>query len=352
MTNKVIMVTGGAGFIGSALIKHLLKFGGKNLTIISVDNLNEYYDVNLKLKRIQEIEEIAKTREADSVYCVFKMCDVSIKDHVDRLIECYHPVIIVHLAAQAGVTESLYHPDSYIKSNIEGFYNILEACRKNPVKKLLYASSSSVYGDSVGTCYDSLTDGTETDHPLSLYAMTKKSNELMAYTYSHLYGIPTIGMRFFTVYGESSRPDMFCYKIAEQISQGKQIRLSSVDGKWCERNFTYIGDVIKSIMLLMDDEESSVKGFYDVVNICNENHPSVFEFANTMLECLKAVELVDQSKELDYVAQPVEKGNTHSVFGSSHKLEVWTGFKPYIDIKIGIEQFVYWYKSWISHKMG
>jgi UDP-glucuronate 4-epimerase len=289
---------------------------------------------------------VAKRREKDGVCYEFIKCDISHNDEVKHLFELYHPDIVVHLAAQAGVTNSLRHPDDYMSSNVNGFYNILEACKEYPVKKLLYASSSSVYGDSIGECDDSLTDGTNTDHPLSLYAASKKCNELMAYTYSHLYGIPTIGLRFFTVYGESGRPDMFCYKIAEQMVQGKQIRLSSVNGKWCERNFTYVGDVVKSIMRLMDDEKSFAKGYYETVNICNDNHPSVFEFATTMLDCLKAEGLVDQNAELNYAIQPLEEGNTHSVFGSSYKLDVWTGFKPIIDIKEGIPQFVRWYKSW------
>jgi UDP-glucuronate 4-epimerase len=346
MTNRTILVTGGAGFIGSTLVKNLLLTCGEDLTVVSVDNISDFFENPLKYARLQEIRAIEKESDQHVNY-IFHMHDISNKKAVMQLFQTYHPDIVIHLAAHAGVTDSIHHPDDYVSSNLNGFYNILEACRTYPVKKFLYASSSSVYGDHIGKCDDCITEGDPlTNHPLSLYAATKKCNETLAYTYSHLYGIPSIGMRFFTVYGESGRPDMFCYKIAEQMLSGKQIRLSKVNGKWCERNFTHVEDVVKAIRYLIDDDESYEKGYYEIVNICNDNHPSVYEVASIMMKYLKDTGMVDQHTELDYVEQPLEEGNTHSVFGSSHKLRDLTGFTPCIDIDAGIARFVQWFKIW------
>ena len=280
LNNKTVLITGAAGFIGSFLTKELLN-SVKNIKIVGIDNLNAYYDVSLKETRLKEIEKLAKEKNKEFIF--YKQ-DISDKAELDGLFLRYSFDVVINLAAQAGVRYSIENPDAYIKSNIIGFYNILEAVRHNPVKHLIYASSSSVYGENSKIPYST---EDKTDSPVSLYAATKKSNELLAYSYAKLYGIPCTGLRFFTVYGPMGRPDMAYFGFTDKLLKGKNIDIFNYGN--CKRDFTYVDDIVSGIVKVAycppekKDGEKAVTP-HRVYNIGNNHPEDLLEFVKILQE--------------------------------------------------------------------
>ncbi len=334
-----ILVTGSAGFIGFHLSKRLLKEENK---VIGIDNLNDYYDVNLKKDRLSMLEE----------YEEFKFAKVSLEDkkEIDRVFEENDIEIVVNLAAQAGVRYSLKNPYAYIESNVMGFMNILEACRYNEVKHLVYASSSSVYGSNVKMPF-SVHDNV--DHPVSLYAATKKSNELMAHTYSHLYGLPTTGLRFFTVYGPWGRPDMAYFLFTKAIFNDKPIKVFN-NGKM-ERDFTYIDDIIEGVVRVMKNPPMANEDWdklnpdpgtsyapFKVYNIGNNQPVQLMKFIETIEEKI--------GKKAKKKFLPLQAGDVPKTYADIDDLIEDVGFKPNTSIDEGIGKFVKWYKEYYNKK--
>lgn len=330
---KLILVTGTAGFIGFHLSKKLLEQG---YDIIGIDNLNSYYDVNLKLQRLEQLKPFDKF--------TFVKGDIADKTFLEKIFEEYKPQIVINLAAQAGVRYSIENPDIYIQSNIIGFYNILEACRNFPVKHLIFASSSSVYGGNKTTPFST---NHNVDHPVSLYAATKKSNELMAHTYSHLYGIPTTGLRFFTVYGPWGRPDMAYYSFTDAIFSDRPIKVFN-HGK-LERDFTYVDDIVEGIVKLLpltpktnpkwsevSDELSESFAPYKIYNIGNSQPVSLEKFISVLEETI--------GKKANKVYVDMQPGDVLKTYADVSNLEKAIGFKPGTSIEEGLKQFVGWYK--------
>ena len=254
LEGKCILVTGSAGFIGSNLVKRLFK-DVKDATIVGIDNMNDYYDVHLKEFRLRELETVASDYQSSAINYHFVKGDISDRSTIDSLFAEYNPSVVVNLAAQAGVRYSITNPDAYIQSNLIGFYNILEACRHNPVEHLVYASSSSVYGSNKKIPYS--TDD-KVDNPVSLYAATKKSNELMAHAYSKLYNIPSTGLRFFTVYGPAGRPDMAYFGFTNKLREGKTIQIFNYGH--CKRDFTYVDDIVEGVVCVMQHAPEKANG--------------------------------------------------------------------------------------------
>lgn len=330
---KLILVTGTAGFIGFHLSKKLLEQG---YDIIGIDNLNSYYDVNLKLQRLEQLKPFDKF--------TFVKGDIADKTFLEKIFEEYKPQIVINLAAQAGVRYSIENPDIYIQSNIIGFYNILEACRNFPVKHLIFASSSSVYGGNKTTPFST---NHNVDHPVSLYAATKKSNELMAHTYSHLYGIPTTGLRFFTVYGPWGRPDMAYYSFTDAIFSDRPIKVFN-HGK-LERDFTYVDDIVEGIVKLLpltpktnpkwsevSDELSGSFAPYKIYNIGNSQPVQLEKFISVLEETI--------GKKANKIYVDMQPGDVLKTYADVNDLEKAIGFKPSISIEEGLKQFVGWYK--------
>jgi len=318
-----VLVTGAAGFIGFHLSKKLLESG---IEIIGYDNLNDYYDPKLKYARLEKLEEYSNF--------TFIKGDLADKNAVNELFECYKPEIVVNLAAQAGVRYSIDNPQAYIDSNIVGFFNILEACRNNPVKHLLYASSSSVYGNQEKTPFS--TDD-NVDHPISLYAATKKSNELMAYTYSHLYNIPATGLRFFTVYGPFGRPDMAYFSFTNKIFKGEKIKIFNNGDMY--RDFTYVGDIVNGIcnMLEYPPKADANGDRYKVYNIGNNKPEKLMDFIETLEEC------IGRRAEKEYL--PMQPGDVYQTYADVSELMKDFDFKPSTSIKDGLMEFAKWYKE-------
>lgn len=318
-----ILVTGAAGFIGFHLSKRLLDEGKK---VIGFDNMNPYYDVRLKESRLNILKEYDNF--------IFIKGDLADKEAVNHIFEQYQPEIVVNLAAQAGVRYSIENPGAYIESNIIGFFNILEACRYHKPKHLIYASSSSVYGANKKVPFST---EDKTDQPVSLYAATKKSNELLAYAYSKLYSIPSTGLRFFTVYGPYGRPDMAYYSFTEKIIKGEPIKVFNNGDMY--RDFTYIDDIVEGIFRLLEfiprEDENNVE--YKVYNIGNNHPEKLMDFIEILEECIgkKAV------KEF----YPMQPGDVYQTFADVGDLMEDVGFKPAIKLKIGIEKFIKWYKN-------
>lgn len=341
LKGKTILITGAAGFIGSNLVKELFNTVD-NIKIIGIDNMNDYYDVSIKEYRLEKINKLNKN-------FIFIKGDISDKETIDNLFNEYKPSVVVNLAAQAGVRYSITNPDAYIKSNLIGFYNILEACRHNEVEHLVYASSSSVYGTNKKVPYS--TDD-KVDNPVSLYAATKKSNELMAHAYSKLYNIPSTGLRFFTVYGPAGRPDMAYFGFTNKLLKGETIEIFNYGN--CKRDFTYIDDIVEGVKRVMQgapDKKLGEDGLpippYAVYNIGNQNPENLLDFVDILQQ-----ELVDAGvlpKDYDFEAHkklvPMQAGDVPITYADSTPLEKDFGFKPSTSLRTGLRNFAKWYKE-------
>ena len=323
-TSKKILITGAAGFIGFHLAKRLLDM---RTTVLGLDNLNDYYDVSLKESRLHILE--------DYPAFTFVKGDLADADTVNEQFETFQPDIVVNLAAQAGVRYSIDHPRSYIDSNIIGFFNILEACRHHPVEHLLFASSSSVYGNQQKTPFST---NDNVDHPISLYAATKKSDELMAYTYSHLYGIPATGLRFFTVYGPYGRPDMAYFKFANKIRKGEPIQIYNHGDMY--RDFTYVDDIVTGIehMLCNPPKTNELGDLYKVYNIGNHKPEQLMHFIEVLEHAL------GQTAEEEYL--PMQPGDVYQTYADVTDLQKDFDFKPETTIEEGLGKFAVWYKKY------
>lgn len=333
--SKTYLITGAVGFIGMYLSKGLLDKGCK---VIGIDNINDYYDVNLKYTRLETLEKCSNF--------TFIKCDISDKEKVMDIFKEYKPNIVVNLAAQAGVRYSIENPDVYISSNVIGFYNILEACRYNPVDHLVYASSSSVYGANKKVPFE---ESDFVDNPVSLYAATKKSNELMAHTYSHLYKIPTTGLRFFTVYGPLGRPDMAYFGFTNKYFKGESIKIFN-NGDFendLYRDFTYVDDIVEGIERLLENP-SKEEVPYRVFNIGNNTPEKLMTFITTLEKCLSK----SLGKEVVFKKEfePIKKGDVPRTYASTEKLEEVVEFKPKIPIEKGLQKFSDWYIKYYSKK--
>ena len=345
LNNKTILVTGGAGFIGSNLIKRLFA-DTKGSTIINIDNMNNYYDVSLKEWRLQELEKAASAISHQTSYFFIKG-DLADKATIGALFEKYKPQIVVSLAAQAGVRYSIENPDAYIMSNMMGFYNILEACRHNPVEHLVYASSSSVYGGNKKVPFS--TDD-RVDNPVSLYAATKKSNELFAHCYSKLYNIPTTGLRFFTVYGPAGRPDMAYFGFTNKLLKGETIQIFNYGN--CRRDFTYVDDIVEGIVRVMQGAPERKNGDdglpvppYAVYNIGGGQPENLLDFVTILQEELVRAGVLPP--DFDFEAHkklvPMQPGDVPTTYADATALERDFGFTPKITLREGLRQFAEWY---------
>lgn len=333
LSNKTIFVTGAAGFIGSYLSKKLLS-DDKTVKIIGIDCITDYYDTSLKEARLEMLSEFKER-------FVFEKADISDKALVDSLFEKYHPQIVVNLAAQAGVRYSITNPDAYIKSNILGFYNILEACRANPVEHLVYASSSSVYGTNKKVPYST---EDKVDNPVSLYAATKKSNELFAHAYSKLYKIPSTGLRFFTVYGPMGRPDMAYFKFTNKLVKGEPIEIYNMGDMY--RDFTYIDDIVTGIVNVMkkSPDETEDGAPYKVYNIGNNKPESLMYFVETLEKCLINEGIIKEPGKK--VLLPMQPGDVYQTYADVKDLEKDFNFAPKTPLATGLENFAKWYVNY------
>ena len=331
LENKKILITGSNGFIGYHLSSRLLK-DVEGIEIIGVDNMNDYYDVRLKQERLNELQALEKNY-------TFIKGDISDKQFIDELFETNHFDIVINLAAQAGVRYSLENPDVYIQANVIGFYNILEAVRNHPVEHLIYASSSSVYGGNEKVPFS--TDD-KVDHPVSLYAATKKTDELLAYTYTHLFGMKTTGLRFFTVYGPKGRPDMAYFSFTNKLLNNEKIRIFNY-GK-CERDFTYVDDIVEGIIRIMDQ---GPKEDYNLYNIGNSHPENLMDFVYTLTECLKNNKVLSDDfnvyEHMELVA--MQPGDVPVTYSDTAPLMNDYGFKPETPLREGLDRFARWYKE-------
>lgn len=337
---KTILVTGAAGFIGANLVKELLSTTEDK--IVGIDNLNDYYDVTLKEYRLKEIESL----DGDFTFVKGSIADKSL---LDSLFETYNFNIVVNLAAQAGVRYSITNPDVYIESNMIGFYNILEECRHHPVEHLVYASSSSVYGSNKKVPYS--TDD-KVDNPVSLYAATKKSNELFAHAYSKLYNIPSTGLRFFTVYGPAGRPDMAYFSFTNKLIKGETIKIFNYGN--CKRDFTYVDDIVKGIKLVMDKAPLKKNGEdglpippYAVYNIGNNNPENLLDFVQILSEELVRAGVLPSDYDFESHKELVtmQPGDVPITYADTSALERDFGFKPSTTLRDGLRAFAEWYKK-------
>lgn len=342
LDSKTILVTGAAGFIGSNLVKRLFK-DTKNTTIIGIDNMNDYYDVSLKKFRLKEIEESVPS----AIVWKFVKGDISDKEIIDGLFEKYRPTVVVNLAAQAGVRYSITNPDAYIQSNLIGFYNILEACRHYPVEHLVYASSSSVYGSNKKIPYS--TDD-KVDNPVSLYAATKKSNELLAHAYSKLYNIPSTGLRFFTVYGPAGRPDMAYFGFTNKLVKGETIQIFNYGN--CKRDFTYVDDIVEGVVRIMQGAPEKKVGDdglplppYYVYNIGNNHPENLLDFVDILQQELIRAKVLPSDYDFDSHKQlvPMQPGDVPITYADVSALERDFGFKPKTGLREGLRKFAKWY---------
>ena len=342
LENKVVLVTGAAGFIGANLVKRLLN-EFNSVKVIGIDSITEYYDVRLKYERLQELSAYGDR-------FVFIKDSIANKEIVESIFTNYHPQVVVNLAAQAGVRYSITNPDAYIESNLIGFYNILEACRHHSVEHLVYASSSSVYGSNKKVPYS--TDD-KVDNPVSLYAATKKSNELMAHAYSKLYNISSTGLRFFTVYGPCGRPDMAYFSFANKLLKGETIQIFNYGN--CKRDFTYIDDVVEGMVRIIQHTPEKRNGEdglpvppYKVYNIGNNSPENLFDFVTILQEELIAAKVLPSdynfNKHKELVA--MQPGDVPVTFADTRPLEDDFGFKPGTSLQIGLRRFVEWYAKY------
>ena len=344
---KTILVTGAAGFIGANLVKRLFS-DQKGATIVGFDNMNDYYDVTLKEYRLKQLE--ALSQQSSDVRWTFIKGTIADKELVDKLFAEHKFDIVVNLAAQAGVRYSIENPDAYIQSNIIGFYNILEACRHNPVEHLVYASSSSVYGGNKKVPF-SVDD--MVDHPISLYAATKKSNELFAHCYSKLYNIPTTGLRFFTVYGPAGRPDMAYFGFTDKLLRGETIQIYNYGN--CLRDFTYVDDIVEGIVRVMNkapEKKTGEDGLpippYKVYNIGGGQPENLLDFVTILQEELVRAKVMPSDYDFDAHKQlvPMQLGDVPTTYADASALERDFGFVPKIPLREGLKRFAEWYKSY------
>ena len=353
LINKPILVTGAAGFIGSNLVMELLRTV-PGVRILGLDNVNDYYDVSIKEYRLAEIEKLA-SQHPD---CTWEFVKGNIADRglIDTLFEKHHFSVVVNLAAQAGVRYSITNPDVYIESNIIGFYNILEACRNHPVEHLVYASSSSVYGTNKKIPYST---EDKVDNPVSLYAATKKSNELMAHAYSKLYNIPSTGLRFFTVYGPAGRPDMAYFGFTNKLREGKTIQIFNYGN--CKRDFTYVDDIVEGVKRVMQCAPEKITGEdglpippYRVYNIGNNQPENLLDFVDILQQELIAAGVL--SPDYDFVAHkelvPMQPGDVPITYADTSDLERDFGFKPNTSLRAGLRKFALWYKDFYRENEG
>lgn len=346
LPNKTILVTGAAGFIGSNLVWRLLETQSP-VKIVGIDNLNDYYDVSLKHWRLEQTGKKAAEHPASD--WVFLRGDIADRDTIDGIFAQYHPDIVVNLAAQAGVRYSIVNPDAYIHSNLIGFYNILEACRRNPVEHLVYASSSSVYGSNQKMPYS--TDD-RVDNPVSLYAATKKSNELMAHAYAKLYSIPSTGLRFFTVYGPAGRPDMAYFGFTDKLRNGETIQIFNYGN--CKRDFTYIDDIVEGVVRVMQgapEKKTGKDGLpippYAVYNIGNQNPENLLDFVDILQQELVSAGVLpaDYDFEAHKKLVPMQPGDVPVTYADTTPLERDFDFRPATPLRQGLRSFAQWYRE-------
>jgi len=345
LNKKTILITGSSGFIGSNLCKRILN-EYNDCKVIGLDNMNDYYDVSLKEYRLKELEKFDNF--------TFIKGDLADKSLIEKIFAENKFDIVVNLAAQAGVRYSIDHPDAYIESNLIGFYNILEACRHNPVEHLVYASSSSVYGSNKKVPYS--TDD-KVDNPVSLYAATKKSNELLAHAYSKLYNIPTTGLRFFTVYGPAGRPDMAYFGFTNKLINGETIKIFNYGN--CKRDFTYVDDIVEGIIRVMkgapekkDGEDGLPLPPYAVYNIGNNNPENLLDFVQILQEELVRAGVLpeDYDFESHKGLVPMQPGDVPITYADTTPLEKDFGFKPSTSLREGLRKFAEWYKEFYIDK--
>ena len=340
MQSNVVFITGSSGFIGSNLAKRILTTE-PDTKVIGLDNMNDYYDVRIKEARLAELQKFENY--------TFIKGNLADKSLINSIFEQYHPDIVVNLGAQAGVRYSITNPDAYIESNMIGFYNILEACRHYPVKHLVYASSSSVYGSNKKVPYS--TDD-KVDNPVSLYAATKKSNELMAHAYSKLYNIPSTGLRFFTVYGPAGRPDMAYFGFTNKLVNGETIKIFNYGN--CKRDFTYVDDIVEGVVRVMakaPEKKNGEDGLpippYAVYNIGNSDPENLLDFVQILSEELVRAGVLpaDYDFEAHKELVPMQPGDVPVTFADTEPLERDFGFKPHTPLRDGLRKFAEWYKE-------
>ena len=338
--NQCVLITGASGFIGSNLAKRILT-DEPDTRVIGLDNMNDYYDVRIKEARLKELEAFPNY--------VFVKGNLADKSLVFDLFETYHPAIVVNLAAQAGVRYSIINPDAYVESNLLGFYNILEACRHYPVEHLVYASSSSVYGANKKVPYST---EDKVDNPISLYAATKKSNELLAYAYSKLYNIPSTGLRFFTVYGPAGRPDMAYFGFTDKLRAGQTIEIFNYGN--CKRDFTYIDDIVEGVIRVMRKPPQKKTGEdglpiapYAVYNIGNSNPENLLDFVQILSEELVRAGVLPEDYDFEAHKKlvPMQPGDVPVTYADTTPLERDFGFRPHTPLREGLRKFARWYKE-------
>ena len=337
---KNIFITGVAGFIGSNLAKRILK-EENDIQIIGLDNLNEYYDIKIKEWRLAELNKFSNFK--------FIKGDLADKETVENIFKEYHPNIVVNLAAQAGVRYSITNPDAYIQSNLIGFYNILECCRHYPVEHLVYASSSSVYGSNKKVPYST---EDKVDNPVSLYAATKKSNELMAHSYSKLYNIPSTGLRFFTVYGPAGRPDMAYFGFTNKLIKGETIKIFNYGN--CKRDFTYVDDIVEGVIRVMKKAPEKKNGEdglpippYKIYNIGNSHPENLLDFVQILQEELIRAKVLPEDYDFEAHKElvPMQAGDIPVTYADTKPLEEDFGFRPSTPLRLGLRKFAEWYKE-------
>lgn len=341
LNTKNILITGAAGFIGSYLAKRVCA-ENPNAKVIGFDSVNDYYDTSLKDYRLKELEQFSNF--------TFIKGNLADKELVEKIFTDYKPEIVVNLAAQAGVRYSIDHPDVYIESNIVGFYNILEACRNHPVEHLVYASSSSVYGGNTKIPFST---EDKVDNPVSLYAATKKSNELFAHCYSKLYNIPTTGLRFFTVYGPAGRPDMAYFGFTDKLIKGETIKIFNYGN--CKRDFTYVDDIVEGVIRVMakapekkDGEDGLPLPPYAVYNIGNSNPENLLDFVQILQEELIRAKVLPEDYDFESHKElvPMQPGDVPVTYADTTPLECDFGFKPHTSLREGLRKFAEWYKEY------
>lgn len=342
LNGKTVFVTGAAGFIGQSLIIRLLN-DDEDIKVVGIDNMNDYYDVRIKEWRLERINQVANGRFE------FVKGDIADKALLDSLFQKHRFALVVNLAAQAGVRYSIDHPDAYIQSNLIGFYNILEACRHHPVEHLVYASSSSVYGGNKKVPFST---EDKVDNPVSLYAATKKSNELMAHAYSKLYNIPSTGLRFFTVYGPAGRPDMFYFSATQKLLRGETIQIFNYGN--CKRDFTYIDDIVEGVVRVMQGAPEKKNGEdglpippYAVYNIGGGTPENLLDYIDTLQQELVRAKVLPANFDFDAHRKLVgmQPGDVPVTYADSAALERDFGFTPKIGIREGLREFAKWYKE-------